>query len=305
MTHRTVATLFLVTAGVGVGIILYRVARPFIGEPSLSPEERAHQQQVHTLVDQHTRWAQSELAARLETYLARVDQYFEEAKDRIPQFTSEACDPWKYIFSSRSEFELHVLRQFERHVFSVKEVEQLVLQTASAYLEEIRSVENEMLVRIQADVEQLGLDPSVIQEIHLDLQPQIVRLSKEVLPDIVAGAQRQVRRLIVSCVAAEVAAWMASKLAVRAGLVGAGATAGWFTFGVSILAGVVVDAVISDTIQQKVTQEVYAHLAPEIDALKQQAIDGPHGLRSVLLAQASNHIKRYHQALPKALLAAR
>ncbi|MCS7239177.1 MAG: hypothetical protein NZ899_13050 [Thermoguttaceae bacterium] len=302
----------LTTLGVVTGIVLWRLvgvtllrdtAPPPVGPSVPYPEERQPWEQINQTVAKHTDWAISEVEQRINRYHEEVDQFFSDCKSRIPTFADEACSVWQYLTSSQEEFRWFVVKKFSEIVFSEPAFRELLVNIERRFVADLQSIENEMLVRIQADLEDQSRVP--LAGIRLpDLQARVVEIA-----DVVVGQMSQIvitkiAGTVGSFVAGEVAAMVINRLAIRAGLFGAAGASSWFTFGIGLLAGFAMDAIISKFIQDEVRRELYAMIAPRLDEMCAEVVNGANGspgIRERLTQIARDHFNAQKAQIVKAL----
>ena len=135
--------------------------------------------------------------------------------------------------------------QFEEHIFSSAELESAVRQAVAERLNQVRDIESQMLIGIRADIEGLpelaqieSLDAS---ELELRFQQAIAQASQVVSQDLSSNIESQ----LISLVAGEVMAQVAIRMGVSAGILSTGAASGWATLGIGLVAGILVDQLVT------------------------------------------------------------
>lgn len=194
-------------------------------------------------------WAEAKTLERIDECLRPVSAFFDDAKDRLPLFAEDALN-WtseRYLVAdyvwpwSSGDWQQQYLQQrWEKHVFSSEDLANVLKRAAQAYADATDEIEQEMLIRMRLDVEDL----------RRDALPEFAgeqRLAKEfrgAIDAAVKDAQADVGRQIELFVAAEIAervlARVVTQLAPKAGLLGAGAAASPYSFGLSLLAALVI-----------------------------------------------------------------
>lgn len=300
-------TLVLSAIGVLVGILVWRIfAASEVGQTIreaitdfVSPEDRAAREKINQTVGQHSQWARNELQSRIEAYVAEVEQFFAGAKGRIPDFASQACDSWQYMTSTEDAFRQFVHQKFREIVLSEESLQELLKDIHARFVADVRNLDNEMLVRIQADL----ADEPLLQRCTFSIPSvdnEIASLSQVVVSQMPEILTQRIGGFVVSFVAGEVVSLLITRLTTAAAVRTASVASGWFTFGVGLVVGMVIDAYISESIESEIRDQVYRELAPRLDAICHQVINGDNrfpGLRRQLVAAASEYFQRREKAL--------
>ncbi len=201
----------------------------------------------------HLDMAKLKSTEAVESHLAPVRTFFEDAMQNTQTFAAVALgwgSKWRLIadyvpYTKGGRHENYIRDQFEQHVFSEAAFESIVTSTVSQYLSEIRSIENQMLVSIRADV--AGF-PEIYSIAQLDEAQLSTKFDEAVRKAIAAtGSQIQVDigTQLVSIIGGEVLAQVAVRLGVSAGILGTGAASGWATLGIGVVVGIIVDQMVS------------------------------------------------------------
>lgn len=182
-----------------------------------------------------------------------IDPLFARAHDGILPFT-EVClgwnSKWKMVLDAiplrrGGEHEAFLKQEFESKILSSRDLERAIEQTIRDYILRVRDIENEMLVDMKADIEDLpgfesfhGVDPKALST---KFDEALSKASGKAGSDLYANVNTQ----LVSLLAGEVLAQVAIRLGVSGGILGAGAASSWATFGVGLLASLVVDQLVT------------------------------------------------------------
>ena len=210
----------------------------------------------------------------LDLVAQRIDEFFGRRQAAVDAFSDEIFSlrgKWRALFWGREDFERHVRRRFEAHVFRAEDFEREVLGP----------VGEDVAFAIDASESALASDlnrwaraarPGVPAP---DVRPELSRL--------VAGLVVEDLGLnVASIVGSEVAVMVTAAVLTRAGVFGASAAAGagtsWATLGVGlvvgIIAGVVIDAAVGDELEEAARETVRL----ELDGLKRKMMESEHGL---------------------------
>ena len=148
-------------------------------------------------------------------------------------------------FSSGGHHEKYIRERFEKYVFTPAGVEHAVKQVVESYLREVKSIEGTMLVRVKADVADF---PAEYPMGTLDNE-QVEKLYAVAIRDAIDAAKSDAAAVasleVVMFVVGEVLAKVAVELGVSAGILGTGTALSLETFGIAVLVGLIVDAIVS------------------------------------------------------------
>jgi hypothetical protein len=204
----------------------------------------------------------------------RIEDFFAKRQAAVEAFSDELFGlrgKWRALFWSRADFERHVRRRFESHLFRPEDFEREVVEP----------VRGDLAFAIDSSEAGLASDlnewarasrPGVPAP---DVRPELSRL--------VAGlVLKDLSLNVASIVGSEVAVIAASAILTRAGILGASAAAGagssWATLGiglvVGIVAGVIIDAVVGDELEETARETVRL----ELDALRRKMMESEDGL---------------------------
>jgi hypothetical protein len=278
----TVLGCLVVAIGVIIGIqSLWPSSRPPQQEspppgstPLVVPDAR-------TLATPHFDLARSKTESVVETHIAPVKSFFDDLKTRTREFAEISLGwnskwllivdhapqaiidqllpgppvpgiPWLDFVPKKHKDWLKpgfhkkfIKQEFERTVFSQEQLTEVIRQAIEGYLAEIRSIENQMLVSLRADI--AGF-PDVYPIAQLD-ESQLRTKFDEAIQKAIAATEGQVQADIgtqlVSFIGGEVLAQVGVRLGISAGILGPGAISSWKTFGISVVVAIIVDQIVS------------------------------------------------------------
>lgn len=142
----------------------------------------------------------------------------------------------------------HLNEQFSKLVFSDAEFRSTIESAAVGYLAELQAAENELLVKVRADMADIALQTLPAARSDEIFQREFQRIAAQVAPAVARemgmDAVRELSSLIAGEIAVTVLTNMAARLGVSSGLMLAGVGASWATLGLSIVAAIVVDQVV-------------------------------------------------------------
>ncbi len=191
-------------------------------------------------------WANRQTHQAAAEALAPIDQLFAKAKKGTPEFAEEVLSffggKWKYIWSSEEEFRKYLQEQFAEKVLHPDELKRAVEKTFKLYMKRCEEIDNDLFVRIRADVPDLENRPLDFQR-FLGLVEQsmteILRSSgdalwESLLRDTIGGN-------IAVFIGEEIITKIIIMVARRVGLTVAATATSWETLGISILVGFALD----------------------------------------------------------------
>ena len=195
--------------------------------------------------------------------LASLDEFFRERRAGSQAFAEKVLSlsgKWQYVKSKlpTAEDKAHLQyldEQFAKHIFSPADLQQALESSLGGYLSRLAGIEGQLLVDIRADLSDGALAiPGAPQIAASDeeLRQRFSQLFNHVAAEIARDVPVTVSLTTVSFIGGEVAAQVAvrvaaavaSRLGVSAGVLGTGATSSWATFGLGLVAAVVVDVAI-------------------------------------------------------------
>jgi hypothetical protein len=215
----------------------------------------------------------------------QVKQFFAERKKYARDFATEALSlsgKWEYVkgIVSDGSHERYLGECFERNIFRSEELRALIESAVSRYVSEIQGQENQLLVAIRADLEGSELTgPKYLPALgsEADFRREYEAMLERVIPILTKDMGISVGREVVSWVGGEIAtkvlveigASLATKLGISGGILGAGAYSGVATFGVTLVAAILVDMALDFVIRQAGYDPEGAIAAKVIDSLDQ------------------------------------
>jgi hypothetical protein len=227
------------------------------GTKPIIPEQRKSKhlarQALKDLVDHHLAKTQSEIEALDELGYPPIEQLFLHAFSQVYSY-ADTClgwgSKWRLVrdrlpWSDGTEHQRFLKEKFEEQIFSPETLEQAIRQSIHERFAKVRDLENEMLLRMRADIEKLPDYDAIAMgsesELTLGFETAFRKASETASQDLSSDIESQ----LVSLVAGEVLAQVAVRLGVSAGILGTGAASGWATFGIGLVAGLVVDQIVS------------------------------------------------------------
>jgi hypothetical protein len=233
----------------------------------------------------------------IERSLAPIDEFFAEHREGAKPFAKAVLSlrgKWKYV-RTRGVFggdpDEHVLfldEKFREHVFAPEDLSAVVRSSIGDYVRAIQGIENKLLVTCRTELAELdplvdaaipGLDDS--QAFADSYERMLVRL----VPEVTRGASADLGIFVGSLVAAEVTEQLvmrlgravATRLGVSAGILGAGATGGAASAGITIGLAIVIDMGVERLLRltgSDATSKVTARVEESLDDLRDLILDG-------------------------------
>lgn len=198
-------------------------------------------------------WADTESRRQVDLQLVPLNRFFADLKTRTPEFAATMLgwgSKWRFVadkvpFTRGDRHDEFLRKNFNEQLFRSEDLTKLIEQVAQGYADALASTENQMLVRMRADVSDLPVadlpgfaDPKSLKLAYEGALNQVVaKLGPEVRADVTL--------FMVSLVAQEVVTQVAVRLGVSAGVLGTGAATSWATFGIGLVVCVIVDQIIS------------------------------------------------------------
>ena len=208
---------------------------------------------IRELLEKHLQKSESEIQGLADRGYPAIEILFSKAYNNVPAFADSILgfqSKWKLVldklpWNDKDRHDRFLKDQFEEHIFSSAELESAVRQAVAERLNQVRDIESQMLIGIRADIEGLpelaqieSLDAS---ELELRFQQAIAQASQVVSQDLSSNIESQ----LISLVAGEVMAQVAIRMGVSAGILSTGAASGWATLGIGLVAGILVDQIVT------------------------------------------------------------
>lgn len=226
--------------------------------------------------------------AALELQLATIDEFFHERRAGTKPFAEAVLSlrgKWVFVKSRLPSADdgahLRFLEEnFEKNVFTIADLKQTIESTIRGYVSRVQGIENKLLVDVRADLSERELAVAGAPLIALpeqEFRRRFDLLLQNVATAVSRDSQFAASREVVSFVSGEVAAQIAvrvatavaARLGISAGVLGTGAAAGWATFGVGLVAAVVIDVAI-DRVTKAAGYDPVERVATKVDEVLEQ-----------------------------------
>jgi hypothetical protein len=272
-----------------------------------SPEQlREH---LRRQAEAHLDWADQECQRLIPACLEPLDRFFVQAKEQAAAFAEDALSwgsAWRWVadrlpFTAKDRQEQYLRAKFEEHVFTAIQLEAVIRQALAGYDQQVQAVENQMLARIVADLDDLPPLPA-----HVIDKPKLEAVFRQALHQAQQRAQAEVPGMmgkeVATFLAADLAASAAIRLGLAAGWIRGGALIGWRSVVIGFVAVVVVDQILSWLWQHWRDPEgsIVAALQTKLYELHQSIVQGTkeqEGLRQQLERLTRMRAQVRHQAV--------
>jgi hypothetical protein len=250
------------------------LAALWIGWQFFSPEAQA--------VRRHLGEADVKSKAALSERLGAIDKLFSKGRSGSKAFSEEALS-WggkfalvKGCFGGSDCHATFLKEAFARHIFSEDELKQALAASVKGYLFDLEGVENEMLVKLRADLADLDqADESTATHLRSDeeFRKEYQRLSVEIASTMKLDTGVMIGREVGILVASEIATQVAMRAArtaaaemgVEGGILATGAASTVATLGVGMVICVILDYVV-DAVFKAAGYDPAAKIAAQVDA---------------------------------------
>ena len=222
-----------------------------------------------------------------------VKEFFAQRKEGARNFATDVLSlsgKWAYVkdFFDEGSHERYLEECFERNIFSSEELKMLIESAVAQYVSELQGRENQLLVAIRADLEGSELaGPEYLPALRneSEFRREYEAMLAKVIPIVTKDMGMTVTREVASFVGAEIAAQLlveigaslATELGISGGILGAGASSGVVTFGVGLVAGILVDMALDWVIRQAGYDpegEIAAKVIESLDHLERLILEG-------------------------------
>jgi len=252
--------------------------------PALPPEsppaidEQAVRQEAWQRVQPHLQVADQETRKLTDQLLQQIDEFFDSRRERSRAF-AEAAVSWKSkweLIKSREGHRKFLEQQFSEYIFTQEELAAVLQGATSEYAMGLKGLENQMLVRVRADLEDL---PAAALPAFADGSAVEARFEEIAAAAVVTDLKLDALQGITTFAAAEVVGKMALKtlqaIGVRLGfsgaILGVGAATSWATLGAGLAIAAVADYLVDVIIRwfHDPTENVARKVTAGLDDFKQ------------------------------------
>jgi hypothetical protein len=258
-------------------------------------------------ISEHLKWADAECDKAIDHSLRPVEEIFSRAKRNAPALAEELLgfsSKWALILDylpgtgsgRHAEF---VRAKLAEHLFSPEQLNQAIDKAVRSYLNQVKDIESQMLVKIRLDMEDLPdgtlakpTDEKALQA-AFDRSLALVRrqVAHDLKKDVGALAAGEVASEISGRITLRVLRHLAMRVGLSGPLLGAGAGSSWLTSGISLAGSLVVDWLVFEIVDWWADPKgkLTAAMCEELARLRRLLIRGAgskRGLRGELKALA-------------------
>ncbi len=257
-------------------------------EPTLPiPSGKLDEAAWQSIVVPHLERCQERIQGAVDENLVPIIEVLNYARNRTAKFSTVALgfgSKWRMVadyvpFTQGGQNETFLREEFESIVLKSSELEQAIELSIGGFLQELESIENQMLVDLRADLEDLPNSPLGVSLSPEELRGSFERTLQEVLAKSNSDFQGAVGSQLVSLIAGEVMAHVAIRMGVSAGILGTGAASGWATFGVGVVVGIVIDSLVSTVWHywSRPEEDLTRQIQRQLDQMQKLICDGENG----------------------------
>lgn len=212
---------------------------------------------------------------------AEFEKAMMERRERIPELADNLVGfkaKWELIWNSKEGFEKWTGEQISNTLYNPQENQQLLSVYVKSVVTDWQEIENDMARQLGHPVIGNTNDTDKIKSPTLNLPPGLDGTVME-----------QMLIEVAALVGTEIATVVATELAVSGGILTASALGGWGSFGLSIIAGVIVDYIIS----------IFSDPTPQIEAdlnktLEENAAKMRAEFEKIMLKAFDKRIREWH-----------
>lgn len=212
---------------------------------------------------------------------AEFEKAIMERRERIPELADNLVGykaKWELIWNGQEGFEKWTGEQISNTLYNPQENQRLLALNVKSVVTDWQEIENDMARQLGHPVIGNTNDTDKIKSPTLNLPPG---LDGTVIEQILIE--------VAAIVGTEVATVVATELAVSGGILTASALGGWSTFGLSLVAGVIVDYIIS----------IFSDPTPQIEAelsktLEENAAKMRAEFEKIMLKALDKRIREWH-----------
>jgi hypothetical protein len=296
-TRRTLI-IGLACGGTAIGAVGAAAVRSLLR----SREAQAATRESQARARPHIEKADTDSLAHVDGSLRSLEGFFGEAKGHAKAFADDVLGWYSKYKLVRGQHEQFLAETFRKHFFGPEELRQAMTNAVEAYVAELEAIDNRMLVDIRMDVAGLPAAASLSSMPMPDLQARYRevcgRIGGVAGADLTVDAGRAVADLIVGSVVTMIAARMGTSAVV----VGAAAASSWWTFGIGLVIGVIIDQIIATVWDWTYDPrgKLVAMMGEKIDEVRKMVLEGDGGkpgLRAELRSYAERRAALRREAV--------
>lgn len=258
--------------------------------------------------------ADQQTALALDKHLASIHAFLDDRKAGSRAFAERLLSlrgKWELVkaeIGDNNDYAAFLQAEFADHLFPMEDLEKAVATAVQSYLAELESIDDELLVRLRADLADDELPRIVIpvlssdQALRSHYHELSQRVAQDLRTDLALVAARELFLWPASNVGTDLTLKVGAAIAARLGLsstiLTAGAASTWRTLGVGLIVGFVLDAVVNRIIKAAgydAEEQVAQRVAETLSDLGRTITDGDPQARATL-----EKLKAMHEDDPDA-----
>jgi hypothetical protein len=227
----------------------------------------------------HIEKADADSQAGIDASLVPLQAFFDDAKGHAEAFAGDVLGWYSKYKLIRGQHEKFLAETFRKHFFGTDELKQAMTSAVEAYVADLEAIDNRMLVDIRLDVADLPAGATLGEMPIPDLQRRYQSVCGRIAGITGADAAVDVGRLAADMIVTSVVTMMAARLGTSAAVLGAGAASGWWTFGIGLVVGVIVDQIIGAVWSWTYDPhgKLVAMMETKLDEVRNLVLDGADG----------------------------
>lgn len=241
-------------------------------------------------IEPHLAKARKEAGAAWNKQVKKVERFFEESRKGTPEVAKALMSwggQWKYATSSTEDYQKFVRTKMDENVFSSEDLQRVITQSVEELLQQLHTIEGELVVAVLADLEDSDLPQA--QGVKISSEKAFREYLRQTMKDLytkmginVAGTiGQELTSLVTGEIAARLALHIIKGMAVRLGvkstLLAGGVAGSAVSFGLTIVAAIVADRIIDWVLRwggHDPEKDLAARLCVQLGNLEAELVDG-------------------------------
>lgn len=214
-----------------------------------------HKTVINNILDSDTvKNADKKSHDAVELSIQEIHQFFEDTKKNVPTFVDKTLGI-KSKFYAASEYipfveddksQKYITDCFEETIFNDEKIKDIIERSLKDYFKEVEDVESMMLFNLREDLPDVST--GVFRELSYDsLLEQFKKQQNGLTTQLTGVVDQETVGSLINFVVTEVLTLVATNLIVSSGILGTSGATAPETFGISIVLGIVADALVSFT----------------------------------------------------------
>ena len=208
-------------------------------------EPKRPRAEIEAACRQHVDEARQKASKAITRRAAEFSDFINPRKSGAKPFSKDLVSlygKWRAVspylpFADKEGHEKYVEEEFEQHIFTKQDLAVLFRGVIERIVKDIESIENELAVTLEREI--FGQS----QSLSLDEVPIAAEAFKKAEERMIVASQWDVGKYSASLVVTEVATIVLVRLGVSAGALTAGAANLWWSFGATLVIGIIVDQI--------------------------------------------------------------